>query len=77
MTSYAVLMDVHGAFVSLNLHVFLYQGVCPCKRGRGTLGVLGLGCVTGTLETLAYIPDLVQLNFATQYQTKLLMTRLS
>ena len=36
--------------------------LCP---GGGTLGILGWGCATGTLESLAYTR--VQVNFATLY----------
>ena len=36
-----------------------------CARGVGTLGILGWGRATGTLESLAYTR--VQVNFATLY----------
>ena len=50
----------------VNVHMSL-KSTNPiwARGGGGTLGILGWGCATGTLESLAYTR--VQVNFATLY----------
>ena len=61
-----------------SLYTLQYLNVKLGGPGRGgTLGISGWGCAAGTLEPLTYIPELVQLNFATLYWSKLPKSPLS